>query len=553
MIGYKILIVDDDPETVGLLEMICSPMGLICESAENGRAAIDVLKKKAFDLVITDMVMPEVDGMSLLLHIKENYPSTKVICITGYAAEHDFVRVINAGASDFIEKPFPKMELEAKLKRVFREKALLNSYQKEIESHLTAQQEVQRSYRTQEIINELLLLILEDVSLVEILNRFIRLLTDLPWLELQKKGAVFLAEGDPKQLVLKANYELAEPLLLKCATVPWGRCLCGKAAETNSIVFADCIDNRHDITFPGMQPHGHYCVPIVAPDGATLGVFTLYTVEHAVRNERFERTFQACAKVLAGVIRHKQLERELVTAKELSDQASIIKNSFLNTVSHELRTPMNGIIGFTELLKKSNLDPKQQNYIAQIEESSERMLTLVLQMIDLSELESRLLTQKASSFNMFELFDKLCALFEEKAAAKGIELSRFLDAAIPEELTGYSEIIFQVLFNLVDNAIKFTDQGLVDLSVRVEEVTTPNIVTLSFSVKDTGCGIPRKKQKIIFEAFTQAEDYMTRKHQGAGVGLALCAKLLKKVGGKIQLESAEQVGSTFRFTAKFTQ
>jgi signal transduction histidine kinase len=154
---------------------------------------------------------------------------------------------------------------------------------------------------------------------------------------------------------------------------------------------------------------------------------------------------------------------------------------------------------------------------------------------------------------MFELFDKLCALFEEKAAAKGIELSRFLDAAIPEELTGYSEIIFQVLFNLVDNAIKFTDQGLVDLSVRVEEVTTPNIVTLSFSVKDTGCGIPREKQKIIFEAFTQAEDYMTRKHQGAGVGLALCAKLLKKVGGKIQLESAEQVGSTFRFTAKFTQ
>jgi signal transduction histidine kinase len=247
------------------------------------------------------------------------------------------------------------------------------------------------------------------------------------------------------------------------------------------------------------------------------------------------------------------LERELVAAKELSDQASIIKSSFLNTVSHELRTPMNGIIGFTDLLKKSPLDPRQQNYITQIEESSERMMTLVLQMIDLSELESRLLTQKAASFNVFELFDKLCALFEEKAAAKGIELSSFLDAAVPAELTGYSEITFQVLFNLIDNAIKFTDQGRVDLSVRVEDVTPPNIVTLSFSVKDTGCGIPREKQKVIFEAFTQAENYMTRKHQGAGVGLALCSKLLKKVDGEIELESAEQVGSTFRFTAKFTQ
>lgn len=173
-----------------------------------------------------------------------------------------------------------------------------------------AEEEIQHNYDTQTAVNSLLRLSLEDIPLDQIVQRALDLVLSIPWLVLESKGAIFLVEDDSNVLVMKAQRGLAKPLLKKCARVPFGKCLCGRAALTQELQFADRVDDRHETRYEGILPHGHYCVPIVS-SGKTLGVINTYIREGDRRNQRNEDFLTAIADTLAGVIERKRVEQDL--------------------------------------------------------------------------------------------------------------------------------------------------------------------------------------------------------------------------------------------------
>jgi PAS domain S-box-containing protein len=192
--------------------------------------------------------------------------------------------------------------------------------QGEIAERKRADEEIERSYHIQSVLNELLRLSLEDISLEEILERAIDHIVSIPRLALQFRGGIFMVEEEPEVLVMKAQRGLAPPLQTTCARIPFGKCLCGRAAESGKIQFAHGVDERHGIRYREMVAHGHYCVPIMSSDRRTLGVFTLYLKEDHPRDEKEEEFLGAVANVLAGIIERRRAEE---TVKETAEQLKI--------------------------------------------------------------------------------------------------------------------------------------------------------------------------------------------------------------------------------------
>ena len=361
-----ILIVDDDQDHLALIERYASSCGLDYTTAINGADAVNHLKTNHFSIIVTDMVMPLMDGMELLKYSKEHYPDIDVIIMTGFSSQYSYIDVIKAGATDFIAKPFKRDEFVAKINRAFRERHLL---------------------------------------------------------------------------------------------------------------------------------------------------------------------------------------AELRESKERAEAGSKAKTTFLCTIGHELRTPMNGILGFSKLLSDSDLPPDTRNYATMVGQSADRLMKLLNQILDFSSIEARNNDIHPSHFQLETIFKELLVSLQPRAEKKGLTFHIKQDDILSKSiLFGDQSVLAQILYNITDNAIKFTDSGSIEITTRKVRELSDDSIELQFAIKDTGCGLPPEKQEDIFEPFTQAEDYMTRKKEGAGLGLAICAKLAKMMGGKIWLESQEEKGSTFYFT-----
>lgn len=177
------------------------------------------------------------------------------------------------------------------------------------------EEEIQRNYDTQTTVNSILLLSLENIPLEEILSRTLTLILSIPWLVFESKGCIFLVEDTPEVLVMKAQNGLAKPIQMSCAQVPFGKCLCGRTASTGEIYFADHIDDSHEITYEGIIPHGHYCVPIMF-GARILGVLNIYVKEGHRRNQREEEFLGTVGNVLAGIINHKRTEEEMAALQD---------------------------------------------------------------------------------------------------------------------------------------------------------------------------------------------------------------------------------------------
>jgi CheY-like chemotaxis protein len=219
-------------------------------------------------------------------------------------------------------------------------------------------------------------------------------------------------------------------------------------------------------------------------------------------------------------------------------------------MSHEVRTPMNGVLGMVELLLDTDLDPEQREYAETVQQSAEALLTILNDILDFSKIEARKLNLEKLDFPLHEALDQALQPLSVRADEKGLELACHIQPDVPEGLVGDPARLRQVLVNLLANAVKFTEKGEVVLRVTKEE-QTPERVVLHFAVQDTGIGIPADKQRLIFEAFTQADGSTTRKYGGTGLGLAICNQLVGLMGGKIWVESEVGKGSTFHFTARF--
>ena len=233
--------------------------------------------------------------------------------------------------------------------------------------------------------------------------------------------------------------------------------------------------------------------------------------------------------------------------KQEALEANASKSLFLANMSHEIRTPLNGIVGFTELLKSTDINEEQKEFINIIEKSSENLLTIINNILDLSKIESNKTELDIIIFDPIIEFENAIETYGIRASEKNIELDFFLDPAINKKLLGDSVKIKEVLINLLSNAIKFTDLGG-KIKVEIRKVSTSeNQTELSFSIEDNGVGMTKEQQLNVFTAFTQADVSITRKYGGTGLGLTISTKFLELMGAELKLESEKEKGTRFFF------
>ncbi len=239
---------------------------------------------------------------------------------------------------------------------------------------------------------------------------------------------------------------------------------------------------------------------------------------------------------------------QLHDAKIAAEEATKAKSSFLASMSHEIRTPLNGIIGIAELgLMDKDIHPLQAERFMDIKTSGQNLLEIINDILDISKIEAGKLELEETEFSLREMLDKVFKIINVFAQDKDINLIVDMDPDIPDVLIGDQLRIRQVLTNLLNNAVKFTEKGYVLLSLQMIDFIEEQI-RLRFCVEDTGTGIPKEKQEMLFEKYTQAEVSTTRKYGGTGLGLNIARKLVELMGGKIELESEENKGSKFFFT-----
>ncbi|MGR9051884.1 MAG: response regulator [Gammaproteobacteria bacterium] len=386
-------------------------------------------------------------------------------------------------------------------------------------------------------------------SLKDRLEDVLGILFELKAFKLQRKGGVFLKQERSDVLDLYiVRGDFGEAFLRREKQVPLKRwhSRSGAAVSREIIVTDECLhraSNEHRCQ--GMQPHGHYIVTLSAGD-AMLGLLFLYTDPFPVQNEARLTMLAQVGETIALTLLSEQVQNSLKTARDKALQATMAKSEFLANMSHEIRTPMNGVLGMLDLLKETSLSREQWDLLETASNSAEVLLEIINDILDFSKLESGKIEVEIIEFNILDLVEEVCSLIAGRAHAKGLELNCFLPSGLAPYRFGDPMKIRQILTNLIGNAVKFTEQG--EVTVTVTEV--PNREgekKLQFQVQDTGIGISPEQQIRLFKPFTQADSSTARRFGGTGLGLTISRTLVELLSGSIEMESALHVGTTFRF------
>lgn len=493
-----ILVVDDDLMS---LEMLINTLesDYIVISAESGADALARLESVVPDLILMDLVMPEMDGYTLLEKVKEqpHLKDTPVIFLTCMAEDQFELKGLKHGAVDFISKPYNPGIVHLRI----RNHLLLKSRHDQLVALTKMQGEllaVEQKFRTYIHASPLGIFVVGK---------------DGCFCEVNSAGAELLGQSRGDLLYSRVSTlfsgEIEGPVLKFYETV--------KTAGKGEI---ELPFNRKD----GTVLHARV-VATGLPDNSLLLFMQDMTEQH-------------------------RLEGSLRVARDAAENANRAKSEFLANMSHEIRTPMNGIIGMAQLLRMTTLDQSQHEYLEAIETSADNLLLLVNDILDLSKIESGKMELSKTDFSLNEAIKELLTIQQPQIARKGLQLETDFSDAIPAILQGDLLRLKQILLNLIGNAIKFTEQGVITICTRLLRQAESE-VTVRVVVSDTGIGIAADKLEKIFHPFCQGDCDISRSYGGTGLGLSICRKLAELMGGVITVSSQLTVGSRFYLDLPF--
>lgn len=534
----KILVVEDSPTQAIRLQHILETRGFEVAVCYNGKAALQFLQSNRPTIVISDVIMPEMDGYELCKRIKddENLKDIPVILLTSLSDPEDIIRGLEVGADNFITKPYQEKLLVSRIQYIIvnREIRSKSSAGMGIEiffagrKHFLAADRIQivdlllSSYETAvQNYHELVQSNAELTRANEMVSAEANKLRTL--IECLDAGIVFADEND---VITEINSRLAELFGTRRSEV------LGKTIW-NVHKTGSHLDHVRDIISDFKKGASRESV----------------SIDRKFQDRNLSMHVQPIFEddTYKGVILSVLDVSDFVKAKEQTELASKAKGQFLANMSHEIRTPLNGIVGMAQLALGTPLNEQQREYIESIKTSSQDLISIINDILDFSKIEAGKMSLVSLPFSLRDSVSKVASNLSVQAQAKGLELIYYVDDDTPDLLIGDSGRLRQVMINLLGNSIKFTEQGEILLSVKAE--TLPGLkLKLYFSVKDTGVGIPEEKLGTIFQAFEQVDSSSTRRFGGTGLGLAVSSQLCQIMGGKIWVESQVDKGSVFHFT-----
>jgi PAS domain S-box-containing protein len=492
MTPINILIVDDRQENIIALEALLENNDLKIFSTTSPNEALRLAWENEMSIALVDVQMPEMDGFEFVEMLKSN-PRTKdilIIFVTAISKETKYaVKGLSTGAVDYLYKPLDPSITLAKVNSFIQ----LARYQADIK-----QKNVD----------------LQNLSLVV------------------KNSADIICAVDTQRLNIETINPAVEKIMGYKPADLVGKCILDFAVEDERFAFKTKLEE-------------------IVRDSLTSSVFEFrfntFNGKVIWAECRAACLNKAIFINISDISPQKSYEEQLIRSKENAEHGKKVKETFLANMSHELRTPVNGIIGLTALLRKTELNEQQNSMIDLLEVSSQSLLGVINDVLDISKMEAGKFNIIRSPNNVHDLIRSVYGLLKFKADENNIEFLMDIASDVPEYLMIDSLRLNQILMNLISNAIKFTKRGYVKLTLAVLQKKNDQ-VQLKFTIEDSGIGIPAKRLTSIFESFEQAEKDTAAKYGGTGLGLAIVKRLAELKDGDITVASEPGKGSTFAFT-----
>ena len=343
---------------------------------------------------------------------------------------------------------------------------------------------------------------------------------------------------------MKCNINLPSALQTICNIVPYGRCLCGRAAITREIQYANCLDDRHENQYSGIEPHGHYNIPIISDD-ELLGVIVVYLYDGHPYNSLEVSFLRSTADIFSAIITRKRAENEIKSKNEQLQKTNSEKDKFFSIIAHDLRSPFNGFLGLTQIMEEdlpTLTMPEIQEIAVSLRSSANNLFRLLENLLEWAKMQQGLILFDPKVLQLLPCVDECVTVMLELAKNKGIEITYYISNDL--KVFTDSNILQAVIRNLVSNAVKFTSSGgKVCLSAK-----DTGDKSVEISIRDTGIGMSPKMIENLFKLDVQTSREGTDGEPSSGLGLLLCKEFVEKHAGKIWVESEEGVGSTFYFT-----